>query len=59
MISSQTLRIWGIPIVLGLLSIAGLIAALVGDGFADVLSWIALGIPLLVGIWFSLRPEKK
>lgn len=59
MISGRILKVWGVPIVLGVLSVVGLFAALIGDGIADVLSWIALGIPVAVGVWFSLRPEPK
>lgn len=39
-------RMWGKPILLGILSITGLVAALVGDGIWDVYSWIALGVPV-------------
>jgi hypothetical protein len=41
-------QIFRIPSGLALLSIVGLIAALVGDGWLDVLSWFALGFPLCV-----------
>lgn len=36
-------RIFRMPLVLALLTIVGLVAALVGDGLADGLSWLALG----------------
>ncbi len=49
------LRLWGAPIVLGLLTLTGLIAALLGDGIWHTVSALALGIPLLVGAWFGLR----
>jgi len=42
------IRIWGMPIVLGILSTTGLLAALFSDGIGDVISWITLGIPLVV-----------
>jgi hypothetical protein len=48
-------RLWGWPIALGLLTIAGLISALLGDGVWDHLSAVALGIPVLVCLWFGLR----
>lgn len=44
------------PLFLGLISIVGLVAALVGDGLWDVLSWITLGIPALWFSYLSLRP---
>jgi len=44
-------KVFAVPLVMGLLSAAGLFAALLGDGVWDSLSWIGLGIPAL----FSLR----
>jgi hypothetical protein len=41
-------RVWTWPIVLGLTSAAGLISALLGDGWADALSWACLGLPVAV-----------
>jgi hypothetical protein len=29
----------------------GLVAALVGDGMLDTVSWLALGVPVLVILW--------
>jgi hypothetical protein len=50
----QTPRpVWRIPAVLGLVSIAGLIAALLGDGLWDAFSWLALSAPLVVTIYCS------
>jgi hypothetical protein len=48
-------RLWGWPLALGLLTIAGLISALLGDGVWDHLSAVALGIPVVVCLWFGLR----
>jgi hypothetical protein len=39
-------QIFRVPLLIALLSIVGLVAALVGDGWFDVLSWFALGFPL-------------
>ncbi|GAB3257639.1 hypothetical protein GCM10027347_20280 [Larkinella harenae] len=50
-------HIWIIPLVLALLSMIGLIAALVGDGMMDFVSWLTLGIPLVVIGWFVSRPQ--
>jgi hypothetical protein len=42
-------RIFRWPLLLALVSIAGLVGALVGDNAWDVLSWLCLGsLPLLV-----------
>jgi hypothetical protein len=38
------------PLLLGLASVVGLVSALVGDGFYDVVSWSCLGLTLLVVI---------
>lgn len=40
--------IWRWPVMLGVLSAGGLICALVGDGWYDVLSWCMLAFPLMV-----------
>jgi hypothetical protein len=45
----QTLRqIFVVPLAIGLLSTIGLVTALVGDGWWDGLSWIALAIPVVL-----------
>lgn len=47
-------RLWGWPLVLGVATAIGLVSALVGDSFYDVLSWIGLSLPVLVAarhIW--------
>ena len=38
------------PIVIGLLISAGLFAALLGDGWWDVLAWVGMGIAALLSI---------
>jgi len=48
-------RTWGMPLLLGVLTAFGLLAALLGDGIWDHLSAVALGIPVVVGGWHSLR----
>lgn len=57
--SRTSLQIWGAPIVLGILTTIGLIAALLGDGVWDALSAVTLGIPCLVCLWFGLRRGRK
>ena len=53
-------RMWGWPLVLGLLSASGLASALVSDGGAgDVWSWIGLGIPVAVMAWFWWKPRRS
>lgn len=53
-------QIWGAPILLGVLTTIGLIAALLGDGVWDLVSSLTLGAPVLVGAWYGLRrPQAK
>ena len=49
--------LWGMPVILGLASLVGLISALVGDGPWDILSWVLLGSLLgIIGyFWFGTR----
>jgi hypothetical protein len=56
-VKPRTVRIWPVPIALGVLTSVGLVAALVADGFWDVVSWIGLGVPVAVALWFAgVRP---
>jgi hypothetical protein len=52
-------QIWGMPIVLGLLTVVGLLVALVGDGVWDLVSVAALAMPVLVGCWYAFRPAQS
>ncbi len=48
-------RTWRSPVAIGIVSLGGLVAALVGDGAWDAASWLALGLPLAVCIRAGLR----
>lgn len=48
------LRLWGIPLFLAVLTLFGLLSALLGSGSWQVLSWIALSAPLAILTWCSL-----
>ena len=49
-----TLRqVFAAPLVLGVLSVIGLTTALVGDGIWDIVSWLFLGIPTVLCLWYS------
>ena len=51
-------RTFTVPIVLGVLSAVGLVAALVGDDVWDWLSWATLAIPLAVIAYFIKWPAR-
>jgi len=54
--SHRTLQqIFALPILIGILSTVGLIAALVGDGWWDGLSWASLSFPVLLYLFFTIR----
>ncbi|WP_219209850.1 hypothetical protein [Variovorax boronicumulans] len=53
-------RLWGWPLVMGLLTTVGLISALFSDGGAgDMLAWLTLGIPVGVCIWFGWVRKRR
>jgi hypothetical protein len=47
--------VFGVPIGLALVIAVGLLAALLGDGLWDAISWIGLGTPLAVIGWHVRR----
>jgi hypothetical protein len=51
--------VFGIPIALGLLSLAGLLSALLFDGAVRIFSWVAVASPLVVTCWVFLRRNKR
>jgi len=55
----MNMKLWGMPILLGILSMVGLISALLEDGVWDALSWLALGIPCLLMVWYWWRPAQR
>lgn len=51
-------KVFGIPLGIGLLSAAGLFAALLGDGLWDSLSWVGLGGPSVIALWGLLHRNR-
>ncbi len=51
-------RLWGAPIALAMLSLVGLIAALVGDGLMDAVSYGLLAVPLVVIVWYVAKRKR-
>jgi hypothetical protein len=43
-------KVFTTPLVIALLSAAGLFSALLGDGIWDGLSWLGLGVPAVLGL---------
>ncbi|AMZ73968.1 MULTISPECIES: hypothetical protein [Pseudomonas] len=48
-------KVFGIPVVIGVLSAAGLFSALLGDGMWDAVAWVGLGVPTVLGTWGLLK----
>jgi hypothetical protein len=48
--------LWGAPLALAIITVVGLVSALLGDGAWDALSWLALAAPLATVIWCAARP---
>ncbi|WGR92729.1 hypothetical protein MTX26_22430 [Bradyrhizobium sp. ISRA443] len=53
--SQGWIAVFGAPIVLGVLSLAGLLAALLFGDVGRYLSWLAVGAPVPVIAWAWLR----
>ena len=48
-------RLWGMPLLMAVLIVTGLLAALLGAGVWHLLSWIVLCVPAGVIIRFVFR----
>ena len=48
-------QIFAAPLVIAIVSTVVLISALVGDGWWDAVSWVALGLPVLLYLLFIWR----
>ncbi|MCA1402203.1 hypothetical protein [Bradyrhizobium sp. BRP56] len=58
MVSHRSLtQIFGAPLVIAIVSAVGLISALVGDGWWDAVSWVGLGLPVLLYLVFTWRRQ--
>jgi hypothetical protein len=51
------IRVWTVPVVLGVLTAVGLISALVSDDAGDVLAWLTVGAPVAVVLWHVPRRQ--
>jgi hypothetical protein len=50
--------VYGGPLLIGVLSIAGLLSALLSEGPGRYFSWIAVGTPIALAAWFSVRRKR-
>ena len=50
-----TRQIWGMPILLTVLSSVALVIGILADGLADVVAYVGLGIPIIVAGWHVIR----
>jgi xanthosine utilization system XapX-like protein len=59
--SSQRLKVWTAPSVLAVLTMIGLLSALLGEEITwKALAWIFLAAPVLAAAWFScLKPWRS
>lgn len=55
--ASNFWKVFAIPLLIALITAAGLFAALLGDGLWDALSWLGLGIPAVIGFRALRRPN--
>jgi hypothetical protein len=46
--NNDFLKLWGMPIWMALVTMIGLVLAILGTGMWHVLSWIALTVPVYV-----------
>lgn len=51
-----TLQIFGMPMLIGIVTLLGLVAGLVGDDGWDVAAGMLLAAPLAITAWYWIRP---
>jgi hypothetical protein len=56
--SGNWCAVYGGPLLIGVLSIAGLSSALLSEGLGRYFSWLALGAPVAVTAWFFARRKR-
>ena len=50
--------VYGGPLALGVLSVAGLLTALLSEGAGRYFSWLAVGPPVALNAWFVARRKR-
>jgi hypothetical protein len=56
--SANGWTVYGGPLLIGVLSVAGLLTALLSEGAGRYFSWIAVGTPVAVTTWFFARRKR-
>ena len=51
-------KVYGLPVLLAVVTFGGLLSALLGDGIWNVASWCALSIPLAVIAWKFVQGKR-
>jgi hypothetical protein len=51
--------IYRMPMMLGFVTVVGLLSALLGDGIWDSFSWVLLGVPLVTCVFFLFRRRES
>lgn len=44
----KVIRLWGIPSLLAIITLFGLVMALLGGGIWDYIGWLTLAIPIIL-----------
>ena len=52
-------RVFHLPIWIGFASLIGLVAALVGDGWYDIVGWLGLSVPVVASLWSQFIPRRR
>jgi hypothetical protein len=52
---ASLLQVYLAPVFVGLLLASGLLSALLSDGFGRYFSWISIGCPLIICLWFYVQ----
>jgi hypothetical protein len=58
MTGAEFRRVFAVPALLAVVSLIGLLSALLGDGVWDAVSWIALGAMVVVVGWCWWRRDR-
>jgi hypothetical protein len=53
------LNVFGMPIIIGIVSLAGLMAALLLGEIARYFSWMAVGLPVILVAWRVIRRSHR